>query len=41
MLRRRCDACGKEKDTWGGKTCEKGHFVCSACNVRSGALSAG
>jgi hypothetical protein len=28
MPKRICDVCGKEKDVSGGKTCEKGHFVC-------------
>lgn len=28
MPKRRCDACGKEKDVSGGKTCENGHFIC-------------
>jgi len=31
MPRRTCDACGKEKDVYGGKVCEKGHFICSSC----------
>lgn len=31
MPRRKCDACGKEKDISGGKTCENGHFICSEC----------
>jgi len=31
MAKRICDACGKEKDVSGGKTCEKGHFICSRC----------
>jgi len=29
--KRSCAACGKEKELEGGKICEKGHFVCSAC----------
>jgi len=29
--RRICDACGKERDVGGGKTCENGHFICSHC----------
>lgn len=33
MSKRKCDNCGKEKDTWGAKTCEKGHFICSACHI--------
>ena len=31
MPKRTCDACGKEKDVSGGKTCENGHFVCNSC----------
>ena len=31
MATRVCDVCGKKKDLSGGKTCEKGHFVCSSC----------
>jgi len=31
MPRRTCDACGKEKDVSGGKTCERGHFICKDC----------
>ena len=31
MPKRICDKCGKEKDMAGGKTCEKGHFICRAC----------
>jgi len=31
MAKRTCDVCGKEKELAGGKTCEKGHFVCSSC----------
>lgn len=31
MAKRKCDACGKEKELSGGKTCEKGHFHCSSC----------
>jgi len=31
MPKRVCDVCGKDKDVSGGKTCEKGHFVCSSC----------
>jgi hypothetical protein len=28
MPNRTCDACGKNKDVQGGKTCPRGHFVC-------------
>ena len=35
--RRICDACGKERDVSGGKTCENGHFTCSHC-VHGGIL---
>jgi hypothetical protein len=31
MSKRTCDKCGKEKDVNGGKTCEKGHFICKSC----------
>jgi len=31
MPKRKCDACGKEKDVKGGKVCENGHFICSSC----------
>lgn len=31
MPKRVCDAWGKSKDVNGGKTCEKGHFICSSC----------
>ena len=31
MPTRRCDACGKEKDLRGGKTCSNGHFICKDC----------
>jgi len=31
MAKRICDVCGKNKDLEGGKTCEKGHFVCRSC----------
>jgi len=30
MSKRKCDACGKEKDVKGGKTCENGHFYVQA-----------
>lgn len=33
MSHRMCDKCARSKDMKGGKTCDKGHFVCSA--VRS------
>ena len=29
MTKRTCDVCGKRKPRKGGKTCEKGHFVCA------------
>lgn len=40
-MKRTCDSCGKEKDIKGGKTCEKGHFICSSenCKGRDGFLS--
>ena len=31
MPKRICDSCGKERDVKGGKTCEKGHFICKSC----------
>jgi hypothetical protein len=31
MAKRTCDACGSEKDVSGGKTCERGHFICRSC----------
>jgi len=31
MGSRRCDNCGKTKDTYGAKTCSKGHFICHDC----------
>jgi len=31
MPKRICDACGKEKDVEGGKTCSNGHFICYDC----------
>lgn len=34
MANRTCDNCGKSKDTAGGKSCEKGHFVCHSCTSR-------
>lgn len=37
MAKRICDVCGKDKDVSGGKTCEKGHFVCKD-DVYSGVI---
>jgi hypothetical protein len=37
MAKRVCDVCGKDKDVSGGKTCEKGHFVCKD-DVYSGVI---
>ena len=31
MSHRICDNCGHSKDTYGGKTCSKGHFICHSC----------
>jgi hypothetical protein len=31
MSQRTCDACGKERDVSGGKTCAKAHFICRDC----------
>jgi hypothetical protein len=36
---RTCDVCGETKDLHGGKTCEKGHFVCKTCVGSSGMFS--
>jgi hypothetical protein len=37
MPKRLCDVCGKDKDVAGGKTCQKGHFICKTC-VYSGVI---
>ena len=37
MAKRLCDVCGKDKDVEGGKTCQKGHFICKGC-VYSGVI---
>jgi hypothetical protein len=37
MAKRICDVCGKDKDVSGGKTCEKGHFICKD-DVYSGVI---
>lgn len=34
MGHRVCDNCGHNKDVSGGKTCEKGHFLCHSCASR-------
>ena len=34
MGHRVCDNCGDDKDTSGGKTCSKGHFLCHSCASR-------
>lgn len=34
MGHRVCDNCGESKDTYGGKTCSKGHFHCHSCASR-------
>lgn len=39
MAKRVCDKCGKEKDLLGGKTCEKGHFLCKQCAVEFGVFT--
>ncbi len=31
MGHRICDNCGHKKDTYGAKTCSKGHFICHSC----------
>ncbi len=38
-MKRTCDACGKEKEINDGKTCERGHFICSSCKWVSGFIS--
>jgi hypothetical protein len=35
MAERVCDKCGKKKPIKDGKTCEKGHFLCSGCKYLS------
>jgi rubrerythrin len=37
MAERVCDECAKKRDISGGKTCEKGHFICKDC-VYSGVI---
>lgn len=32
MTKRRCDNCGRMKETRGAKVCDKGHFICKLCN---------
>jgi hypothetical protein len=39
MSERICDCCGKKKSVAGGKTCEKGHFVCQSCTNSGGVFS--
>lgn len=34
MGHRVCDNCSEEKDTSGGKSCSKGHFICHSCSSR-------
>lgn len=29
--KRVCYRCGREKDTYGGKECDRGHFNCHSC----------
>lgn len=31
MADRTCDSCGKSKNVSGGRTCERGHFICRDC----------
>lgn len=31
MRERVCDSCGEQKKLEGGKTCDKGHFICYQC----------
>ena len=37
--KRKCDACGKERKLIYGKTCEKGHFICSYCRGDTSIMS--
>ncbi|MBU4266056.1 MAG: hypothetical protein KKE96_02395 [Candidatus Altiarchaeota archaeon] len=39
MPKRKCDACGKETDVFGGKVCPNGHFICRACYISRGSTS--
>lgn len=36
MAKRRCASCGLERDVYGGKICDNGHFICKACIPRAG-----
>lgn len=31
MAKRTCDRCGNSRELKGGKTCERGHFICRSC----------
>jgi hypothetical protein len=31
MAERKCDICGENKDVYGGKICQNGHFTCKSC----------
>lgn len=31
MPTRVCDKCGKHRELQGGRTCERGHFICRHC----------
>jgi hypothetical protein len=33
--KRICDECAKEKPIENGKTCERGHFFCSSCQLNT------
>lgn len=37
MPERTCDSCGKRRSVEGGRTCERGHFLCKSC-VYSGVI---
>jgi hypothetical protein len=37
-MKRICDACGKRKTIRGGKTCDRGHFICKSCVWKSRGL---
>jgi hypothetical protein len=36
MTKRICAGCGLEKDVYGGKICQNGHFICKACVPQAG-----
>jgi len=36
MAERKCDICGQNKDVYGGKICQSGHFTCKSCYYSNG-----